>query len=152
MRATRLLRKDHRDLRRLFVEKRALAEMDASSRKEALVRLKKALALHLTLEEELFYPTVKERPSAEAVEALQAPLDRHSVVNLLLWELWRMDPSNPRFESLMAELRRAVERHICDDERTLFEEARSHLSGGRMERLGLEMQARKRVAQSPPGE
>lgn len=145
MRATALLRKDHRNVRDIVSK---LGGAASGGRKGLLERLRSVLRLHLKLEEELFYPSVKGRPSRKAEASLQGVLDNHLALDGHLWELSSLDPRGGRFERALGDLSGSVDRHIRE-EQGLFKEARRLLSRKSLERIGAEMQERARVVGLP---
>ena len=101
-----------------------------------------ALEIHATLEEEIFYPAMREVQPDNEVLAKSVP--EHDAMREAIASLRSMSPGDPAFDSTVFELMREVIHHVADEETVLLPEAR-RLLGQRLDNLGVQM-ARRRIA------
>jgi hemerythrin-like domain-containing protein len=113
---------------------------DPSSRRRLLDEITDALEIHAELEEEVFYPAIRES-GGEDVEALVLrAIEEHHLVDLMLAEAPDLDPEAESFGPKMTLLRELVTRHIEAEERELFALA-SRLGDDEAEDLGRRLEA-----------
>ena len=138
MKATDLLKKQHRDVKGLF--KKLEKTEKASERRALMETITGELRMHTTIEEEIFYPAVREVESKKAEDAVDEALEEHHVVKLVLAELPRLDPADDRFKAKMTVLSELIEHHVEEEEEEMFKAAEK-LGAERLKELGEEMQA-----------
>jgi iron-sulfur cluster repair protein YtfE (RIC family) len=118
MKATDLLKKQHRDVKGLF--KKMEKTEKASERRALMETITGELRMHTTIEEEIFYPAVREVESKKAEDAIDEALEEHHVVKLVLAELPRLDPADDRFKAKMTVLSELIEHHVEEEETEMF--------------------------------
>jgi hypothetical protein len=118
MKATDLLKKQHREVESLFkkVEKAGGAE----ERRRLMDQITKALEAHTAIEEEIFYPAIAETGTKKAEEMVNEAFEEHHVVKLVLKELPQVDPEDERFEAKMTVLSELIEHHVEEEEKEMF--------------------------------
>ncbi len=136
MDATALVETQHAELLRLF--DRAAEHEVPSARWALFERIADQLAMHLSIEEQLFYPAIA---VGELDRWLLSADDDHRSIRTLLGQLVDLDPSVPRFDALLAILEDEVRRHVAFEEREILPRARTTFSGDELEQLGAEMGA-----------
>lgn len=138
MRATDLLRKQHREVEGLFGE--LLKCDDARACRSLSVEISTLLEIHMTIEESIFYPAYRASTGTRRGEqqVLQA-FEEHHVIDLLLAELPRIDPSVERFDATVTVFKGLVERHVEAEELEMFRDAERRIDRERLEELGLQM-------------
>jgi hemerythrin superfamily protein len=139
MKATDLLKKQHRDVKRLF--KKIEGTESASERRQLMTEIAQELQVHTKIEEELFYPAMRDVPSKKAAEMVNEALEEHHVVDLVLKELPQVDPEDERFEAKMTVLSELVLHHADEEEKEMFKLA-TKLGKEELEELAQQMQAR----------
>jgi hemerythrin superfamily protein len=139
MKATDLLKKQHRDVKQLF--KKLERTESASERRQLMTEIAQELQVHTKIEEELFYPAMRDVPSKKAEEMVSEALEEHHVVDLVLNELPQVDPEDERFEAKMTVLSELVLHHADEEEKEMFKLA-TKLGKEELEELGEQMQAR----------
>ena len=139
MKATDLLKKQHREVKGLF--KKIENTEGARERKQLLDQITQALELHTRLEEEIFYPAVRALETRKAEEMVAEALEEHHVVKLVLEDLPSADPEDERFEAKMTVLSELVEHHAEEEEKEMFKRAQ-RLGDDELEGLGEQMEAR----------
>jgi iron-sulfur cluster repair protein YtfE (RIC family) len=133
--ATDLLKQQHRQVRDLF--KRVEKTDDAGRRRRLLDEIASALKLHTALEEQVFYPAVREI-NAKAEEMIDEAFEEHHVVDLVLAELPDLDPEDERFQAKMTVLEELVDHHVREEEKEMFKLA-GRLGDQALRELGLRM-------------
>jgi len=118
MKATDLLKKQHKSVKALSNE----------------------LKMHTQIEEEIFYPAVREIGSSKAEEMVDESYEEHHVVDLVLAELPNVDPEDERVAAKMTVLSELVERHADEEEDEMFPMAEKKLGKERLQQLGEQME------------
>lgn len=137
MKATDLLKKQHRQVKTLF--KQLEKTEDARGRRQLMDQVADALKLHTRLEEEVFYPAVAEMGTQKAREMIMEAFEEHHVVDLVLAELPKVDPEDERFEAKMTVLSELVEHHVEEEESEMFKLAQK-LGADELKELGERME------------
>jgi Hemerythrin HHE cation binding domain len=138
MNATALLKKQHKDVRGLFEE--VLEVEDPESRRQLCERIGQELMVHTKIEEEIFYPAVRELGD-KGEEMVAEAFEEHHVVDLVLAELPEVDPEDERFHAKMTVLQELVDHHAKEEEKEMFKLAQK-LGKQELAELGERMQAR----------
>ena len=110
------IRADHEDIRSRF--EAYLETADPRDQMSYLEGLFVAIEQHSQLEEEVFYPWVKEQGIGESWITLSQ--EEHRTVRSLLQDLLRMSPSNERFGASLLVLRQNFERHVASEEEQIL--------------------------------
>lgn len=119
MKATDLLKKQHRQVKGLF--KQLEKTEDSRGRRQLMEQITQALKMHTQLEEEVFYPAVAELGTQKARTMTMEAFEEHHVVDLVLAELPKVDPEDERFEAKMTVLKELIEHHVEEEESEMFE-------------------------------
>ena len=106
-----------------------------------------ALEIHATLEEEVFYPVMRQLDKGEPFIHKAEP--EHNEMRRIIAELRRTSGSDPRHDRLMMELMRDVIHHVADEETTLLPQAESLMSKARLSELGSQMTKRRMELVAP---
>jgi hemerythrin-like domain-containing protein len=139
MKATELLKKQHREVKGFFKELEKTE--DARGRKRLMEQIGQALQLHTRLEEEIFYPAVRGLETRKAEEMVAEAFEEHHVVKLVLAELPRVNPEDERFEAKMTVLSELIRHHVEEEEKEMFKLAQK-LGRNELESLGEQMEER----------
>jgi hemerythrin superfamily protein len=137
MKATAMLKRQHRDVEKLF--SMALKSDDAKTRRTAMQKIAQALEIHTALEENIFYPAVREIGTNKAEEMVGEAYEEHHVVKLVLAELPEVDPDADNFEAKMTVLQELIEHHVEEEEDEMFPLAEKKLGDARNAELGEQM-------------
>jgi hemerythrin superfamily protein len=141
--AAEMIRADHTRVLATFHR----YDIDASpSLRQALVNsICLSLEVHAQIEEEIFYPALR-----EAKSTLVGEFEReHAEMRSLIAALRRMQAADPQYDQTFMELMRAVMHHVADEETMLLPNAESLMGSERLGELGGRMMAR-RVALTVP--
>jgi len=142
MEAIALLKKDHAAVKVLF-EKFEVAGDDEQTRQSLFDQIDAQLDVHATIEEQIFYPAVREVRSEEAKDMVLEALEEHKVLKTLLEEIAALTPADDEFDAKMKVLRENVEHHVEEEEKEMFPEAQKQLSEKVRNELGSRMETRK---------
>lgn len=135
MHAIEFLINHHRELEADFKELKEAKTVD----KGTFNKLADALAAHITVEEELFYPAVK----AERTEdILLESLEEHLSLKRVLADLVELRADATKFGAKLHVLAEQAEHHHKEEEEHLFPKAKKLFGAERLGSLGLKMEAR----------
>ena len=138
MKATDLLKKQHKSVKALF--KKVEETEDGRRRRQLMDEISNELKIHTQSEEEIFYPAVREIGSSKAEEMVDESYEEHHVVDLVLAELPNVDPEDERFAAKMTVLSELVEHHAEEEEDEMFPMAEKKLGKERLQQLGEQME------------
>ncbi len=139
MKATDLLKKQHKEVKGLF--KKIEKTEDGRARRQLMDQIATELKAHTLIEEEIFYPAVRGLETRKAEKMIDEAFEEHHVVDLVVAELPKVDPEGERFEAKMTVLSELVEHHVEEEESEMFKLA-ERLGKDELADLGAQMQAR----------
>ena len=142
MNAITMLTDDHRAVKKLLNELESTTERGVKTREELFTRLKADLTVHEIIEEEIFYPALKEHPKAKDI-VLEA-YEEHNVVDTLMGELSSLPVDDERWGAKAKVMQENIEHHIEEEEGDMFKKARQVFDEAELEELG-ERMARRRA-------
>ncbi|MEO8429952.1 MAG: hemerythrin domain-containing protein [Acidobacteriota bacterium] len=143
-----LLKKDHREVEKLFAAFEEAGDEAYVTKQNLFNEIKAALDVHMDIEETIFYPAVKKVRSEEVKDEVREADEEHHVVKLLLSELTRMKPQDEQFDAKVTVLKENIEHHVKEEETELLPDAKKHIAATMMEQLGDEMEERKEKLQT----
>ncbi len=136
--ATRMIRRDHRAVVAQFHK---LEPSLSTSAREAVVRtLCNALEIHAQLEEEIFYPAL--RNAGIELPALERSGPEHDEMRGLIDKVRSSEHDLPAQSEALNQLMRTVLHHVAEEETVLLPAAESML-GSQLGELGARMGARR---------
>ena len=145
MKATDLLKKQHKSVKALFKEVEKTE--DGRRRRQLMEQIAGELKIHTRIEEEIFYPAAREIGTSKAEELVDESFEEHHVVDLVLAELPKVDPEDERFAAKMTVLSELVLHHAEEEEDELFPLCEKKLGRERLQQLGEQMQEMAESAQ-----
>src|SRR5215210_3462457 len=98
MDAIALLRNDHRAVERLFKQFEKTGPKAHKTRRDIADKIVKELSMHAVIEEQVFYPAVREAVPDVEDDVLEG-LEEHHIVKWTLSELEGMEPSDERYDA-----------------------------------------------------
>jgi len=134
MKATALLESQHRKVEALFKK----LEGGRSDPGPVLEELANSLAAHMVIEQDIFYPAIKEVDEDVVNEAYE----EHAIAELALKRLLATDPKDEAFQARVTTLKELIEHHVEEEEQELFPEVDKTLDEELLSKLGKEMKAR----------
>jgi hemerythrin-like domain-containing protein len=146
-----LLKQDHKEVRQLFTQFEKAGE-DAQEKKGQLVRkIIELLTVHTYIENEVMYPRVRELlPDLE--DDILESYEEHHVADVLVMELYSMEPSDERFDAKTMVLIESVRHHMEEEEQEWFPKVREGLGRKQLQELGAEMIELKEKAPRKPSQ
>lgn len=127
MNAIEIILDDHRRVKSLFrdfeqaqdpIEKQQIAE-------EAILELR----VHSQVEEQVFYPAVRERGDERDRSLVSESEEEHHRADALMEEIKGKSPSDADYDALFTRLVQEIEHHIIEEETQMLPEARRILAG-----------------------
>ncbi|HZY20429.1 MAG TPA: hemerythrin domain-containing protein [Ramlibacter sp.] len=146
--ALELLDADHNAVRKLFQAYRELAANDASeARRKALAeQICMELTIHAKLEEELFYPPV--RDAIRDDDLLDEAEVEHAAARDLIVQILSMDPHEELYDAKVTVLGEYIDHHVKEERDEIFPKVRK--SGLDLVRLGERLRVRRRELEAVP--
>jgi hemerythrin superfamily protein len=141
MKATTLLKNDHSAVKKLLTAFGHTTARAAPQRQALMDQIAQELEIHSTIEEEIFYPAVKNVRGGQSL--VREAESEHKKVDSLVAEAQGMSMETDEVVQKVEELRDAVVHHATAEEREMFAVAEESL-GGRLQELGEQMAARKK--------
>ena len=144
MDALTLLKNDHDKVKGIMSELEPTTERAEKTRTELFAKLKMELTVHEIIEEEIFYPTLKQHPKAK--EIVLEGYEEHNVVDTLMGELEALPVTDETWGAKASVMIENIEHHIEEEEGEMFQKARQVFDANELEALGQAMEARKAEA------
>ena len=143
MDAIELLTTDHNEVRVMFDQFRQAEEADDSDRmRELQKKIFSELEDHTRVEEDIFYPAVRELDDEDLTDTVDEGIQEHHVVKVLMREIEDVSGEDT-FTAKMKVLMENVEHHAEEEEKEMFPELREKMGEPRLQELGAEIQAAK---------
>jgi hemerythrin superfamily protein len=118
--AVDLLKQDHAVIAEFFDRYERIDDLEE---KASLVsRIVRSLTVHARLEEELFYPAL--RQSGGDPRVMDDADVEHAVIKMLLVDLSRTNADTSHFDAKVRTLAHLVERHVAEEEGQMLQDAR----------------------------
>ena len=146
MNAITMLKADHDTVKKLLNELESTTERGVKTREDLFTRIRADLTVHEVIEEEIFYPALKEHPKAKDI-VLEA-YEEHNVVDTLLGELSALPFDHETWGAKATVMKENIEHHIEEEEGEMFPQARRVFDEAELEELGRRMAARRESAKS----
>ncbi len=144
-----MLKNDHKTVEKLFKQFEKTDESDATTRRQLVDQMIEELSVHTAIEEQVFYPAVRE-DVPDTNDTVLEGLEEHHIVKWTLAELQDMDPEHERFEPKVTVLMESVRHHVEEEEGELFPEVRKALGRKRLGQIGDTMEQAKQDAPADP--
>jgi hemerythrin-like domain-containing protein len=141
MDAMSLLKEDHQKVKKMLAELESTTERGVKTREELFTKVKRELVVHETIEEEIFYPALKEHPKTKDI-ALEA-YEEHHVVDMVVAEIDGVAYDDAQWGAKFKVMKENLEHHIEEEEGEMFEQAKQVFDEDELVQLGDYMMARK---------
>ena len=141
MNAIQLLKKDHATVKELFAQFEHAGDRAYHTKQTIVKQIHQALEVHAQLEEELFYPAVKQLQAEKVKDLVREAIEEHKIVKTLLAEIAAMSAQEEQYDAKVTVLKETVEHHVKEEEGEMFPAATKQLPKERLEELGAEMAA-----------
>jgi hemerythrin superfamily protein len=147
--AIAILKADHRAVEKLFVSYEKVGDRAYKTKRRLVDQMIDALSVHAFVEEQVFYPAVRNEVAGATGDVLEA-LEEHHIVKWELQELLDLDADDERFTAKVAVLSENVRHHVKEEERSLFPRLRSNVPKARLQELGSDLEEAKVAALHRP--
>jgi hemerythrin-like domain-containing protein len=137
--AIEMLKEDHAKVKKAFKEFENMDRSDTETCRQVVQTVCDDLKVHTTLEEEIFYPAVRE--AIEDEDIMNEASVEHETAKMLIEQLENMEPDDPNYYATFTVLGEYVMHHVKEEEGEMFPQAKK--SDIDLEALGRRMQERK---------
>jgi Hemerythrin HHE cation binding domain len=141
MDAMSLLKEDHQKVKKMLVELESTTERGVKTREELFTKVKQELVIHEAIEEEIFYPALKQHPKTKEI-ALEA-YEEHHVVDTVMAEIEGVAYDDEKWGAKFTVMKENLEHHIEEEEGEMFKQAKQVFDQDELTQLGESMKARK---------
>jgi iron-sulfur cluster repair protein YtfE (RIC family) len=158
MDAIALLKKDHRTVEQLFqrfndgggltgIVKRLTGNAaPPRQRRQVADRICAELDTHALIEEEVFYPAVRQLGDPQLDEQLQEAEREHSTIKQRVQDVRTASDEETELRNAVTSLQECVDHHVKEEEREMFPLVEERMVDAERARVGRELAARKRTA------
>ena len=138
--AIALLTADHKSVKAMFQAFEKIKDRkDSQDEKTELVqRICAELTVHATIEEEIFYPAVREAIDDE--DLMNEAEVEHASAKDLIAQLESDSPNDERYDAKVTVLGEMIDHHVNEEENEMFPKARKAID---VHEIGAELAARK---------
>lgn len=131
---TKLLESQHRKVEAIFKK----LEGGRSPAKPLLDELANSLAAHMAIEQDIYYPAVKEVKEDLVMESYE----EHSLAELGLKRLLATDPGDDAFDARVTACKELIEHHVEEEEEELFPSVDRNVDADELAAMAKTMKAR----------
>jgi iron-sulfur cluster repair protein YtfE (RIC family) len=142
------LESDHRKFEKMLGRLDETTERAVKTREDLFSTLRDELTVHETIEEEVFYPALKEHPRARDI--VLEGYEEHHVVDDTVSELAEVPYGDEVWTAKFSVMKENLEHHIEEEERDMFKKARQVFDEEELAALGAAMADRRMAAQRDP--
>jgi iron-sulfur cluster repair protein YtfE (RIC family) len=140
-----LLKKDHAEVMKLF---QRFHGNGGRGRKAVVNKICQELEVHTEVEEELFYPAVREEGDAELRRMVDEAIQEHGRAKQQIQAIRGMsgddsDDDEGRLEGMIATLEQDIEHHVTEEEGEMFPRVQEAMEDRRRSDLGRRVRERK---------
>src|SRR3954469_14797836 len=143
----RLLKEDHRKVKKMLKDLEATSESEAGKRTDLFAEIQHELKLHELVEEEIVYPAFREKSKLKDI--VLEGYEEHHVVDLIMDEISAEPVTDETWAAKVKVMQENVEHHVEEEEEKMFPQARKLFSEEDLEELGSRVAARKQQEQQP---
>jgi hemerythrin-like domain-containing protein len=139
--AIELLMSDHRKVEDLFERYEAEKEGDDDTKRAIAERVCGELTVHAQVEEELFYPWLRENLDEDDMEMVEEAQVEHNGAKDLIAQIQGATDIDAAYDAKVKVLSEYIKHHVKEEENEIFPEVSSQKE--ELDELGQEMAARK---------
>jgi len=143
MRATTILKKDHRMVSGLMMTLEMTPKINGMVRRTLFNQIRQSLMIHTQVEEEIFYPAVRNLVFGGEGSKIDEAYREHQTMKDILNHMATMDAVSDEFDGKLAELKKTIQHHVNEEEKDMFPLATYRMSTERLEEIGQKMHDRK---------
>ncbi len=150
MDALAFLKKDHDTVEQLFKRFEKAGDSAHKSKRQIVDKVIRELSMHAAVEEQVFYPALRDLLGEKRKEDVLEALEEHHVVKTTLNELEKMSAEDERFAAKTAVLIESVRHHVKEEEKEMFPKVRKALTPAQLRELGDALATAKKAAPTRP--
>ncbi len=141
--AISILTDDHAEVKRMFKEFEKLKEEDADDEQKGLLvaQICEALTVHSQIEEEIFYPAVREAIDEDEMDVMDEADVEHAGAKDLIAQLEESEPGDDHYDARVTVLGEQINHHVKEEEGKMFPAAKKAKMD--LEGLGMQLMQRK---------
>jgi len=113
-----------------------------SGGRQIFEQIRDKLRAHAQIEEEIFYPPIKNAKAEATGEEIAEAVEEHYQIKLIIADIDQTRPRGDVFKGKMKVLKEDVEHHVGEERDTVFPDARKYLGKERLEEVGNQLRAR----------
>ena len=117
-----MLKEDHDKVEKAFKEFEKMDRSDTETCRQLVQSVCDDLKVHTMLEEEIFYPAVRE--AIEDEDIMNEAAVEHETAKMLIEQLENMDPDDPNYYATFTVLGEYVRHHVKEEEGEMFSQAK----------------------------
>jgi hemerythrin superfamily protein len=144
-----LLKNDHKTVEKLFKQYEGLGEKAYKSKRKVVDQIIAELSTHAAIEEQHFYPAVREAAEDIEDDVLEG-LEEHHIVKWTLSELEDLAPDAERFDAKVKVLIESVRHHVEEEEGEMFPKVREAIGRSTLKTIGDTMEKAKAISPKRP--
>ena len=141
-----LLKQDHDRVGKAFKDFEKLDRQDTETCRQLIQSVCEELKVHTILEEEIFYPAVREAIDDE--DLMNEAAVEHETARILIDQLENMEADDPNYFATFTVLGEYVRHHVKEEQSEMFPEAKKAKLD--LEALGERLRARKEELTAEP--
>jgi hemerythrin superfamily protein len=141
----KLLKEDHKKVKKMLKELEATSESEARKRADLFAEIRRELKIHELVEEEIVYPTFREQSKLKDI--VLEGYEEHHVVDLIMDEISDEAVTDETWAAKVKVMQENVDHHVEEEEEKMFPQARKLFKDEELEMLGEQVEQRKRQEQ-----
>lgn len=138
--AIALLVAQHKEVKELFEQFENMSDRATTSKKKLADKICEQLIMHTAIEEEIFYPAVREA-SKDTEDMVDEAVVEHASAKDLIAQIQEMDPGEDLYDAKVKVLGEQIDHHVEEEEDEMFKKVRKLKLD--LDALGQEMAARR---------
>jgi hemerythrin superfamily protein len=141
MDAITLLEQDHQKVKKLMAEIEKTTERGIKTREQLFNKLVQELTIHEKIEEQIFYPEVKERATSKQLEELVTEsYEEHHFVDIVMAEIEDTPFDSEEWKAKFKVMMENIEHHAFEEEEgKMFPKVRRAFKKDELEDMGARM-------------
>src|SRR3954462_3869524 len=155
MDALTLLEQDHQKVKKLMGEIEKTTERGVKTRQQLFNKLVENLTIHEKIEEQIFYPAVKERATSKQLEELVTEsYEEHHFVDVVKAEIENTPFESEEWAAKFKVMMENIEHHAFEEEEgKMFPKVRPAFKNDDREDMGMQMdELKQQLMESMPAE
>ena len=140
--AIALLKADHKKVKELFAQVEETSERAKVQLKRLGEEICQELTVHAEIEEQIFYPTVKERTQRghkEEHDLVLESYEEHAAAKKVIEDIQATDAGDESYKPKITTLSELIDHHVKEEERELFPAVKELLGEEELVDLGQQM-------------